>query len=132
MHRCGLVVTPVSVSHAVPTLGRVVDDGEAVVAFPADTGPTEEVWKYLNGLDRLDAVFLEISFPDCLADLAKKSGHHCTETFVEELQKLKRPVRWIVVHRKPRYAEQIAHELVSHNISDVELIQPGKVYDFSA
>ncbi len=132
VHRCGLVVTPVSVSHAVPTLGLVVDDGEAVVAFPSDTGPTEEFWKYLNGLDRLDAVFLEISFPDCLADLAEKSGHHCTKTFVEELQKLKRPVRWIVVHRKPRYAEQIAHELASHNILDVELIQPGKVYDFSA
>ena len=132
VHRCGLVVTPVPVSHAVPTLGLVVDDGEVVVAFPSDTGPTEEFWKHLNGLDRLDAVFLEISFPDCLADLAEKSGHHCTKTFVEELQKLKRPVRWIVVHRKPRYAEQIAHELASHNISDVELIQPGKVYDFSA
>ena len=36
---------PVPVSHAVPTLGLVVDDGEAVVAFPSDTGPTEEFWK---------------------------------------------------------------------------------------
>jgi hypothetical protein len=80
----------------------------------------------------LDAVFLEISFPDYLADLAEKSGHHCTKTFVDELQKLRRPVRWIVVHRKPRYAEQIASELAAHNISGVELIQPGKVYEFSA
>ena len=130
--RCGLVVTPVPVSHAVPTLGLVVDDGEAVVAFPSDTGPTEKFWSYLNELDRLDAVFLEISFPDCLADLAEKSGHHCTKTFVKELQKLKRPIRWIVVHRKPRYAEQIASELAAHNIPGVELIQPGKVYEFSA
>ena len=130
--RCGLVITPVPVSHAVPTLGLVVDDGEAVVAFPSDTGPTEKFWSHLNGLDRLDAVFLEISFPDYLADLAEKSGHHCTKTFVDELQKLRRPVRWIVVHRKPRYAEQIASELASHNISGVELIQPGKVYEFSA
>jgi ribonuclease BN (tRNA processing enzyme) len=130
--RCGLVITPVPVSHAVPTLGLVVDDGEAVVAFPSDTGPTEKFWSHLNGLDRLDAVFLEISFPDYLADLAEKSGHHCTKTFVDELQKLRRPVRWIVVHRKPRYAEQIASELAAHNISGVELIQPGKVYEFSA
>ena len=132
VERCGLVVTPVSVSHAVPTLGLVVDDGEAVVAFPSDTGTTEEFWEHLNGLDRLDAVFLEISFPDSLADLAGKSGHHCTKTFVDELQKLKRPVRWIVVHRKPRYAKRIADELAAYNRSDVELIQPGAVYDFLA
>ena len=70
--------------------------------------------------------------PASFADLAEKSGHHCTKTFVDELQKLRRPVRWIVVHRKPRYAEQIASELAAHNISGVELIQPGKVYEFSA
>ena len=34
---------PVPVSHAVPTLGLIVDDGQAVVAFPSDTGPTEEL-----------------------------------------------------------------------------------------
>ncbi len=132
VHRCGLVVTPLPVSHAVPTLGLVVDDGEAVVAFPSDTGPTEEFWAHLNELDRLDAVFLEISFPNCLADLAEISGHHCTKSFVGELKKLKRPVRWIVVHRKPRYAKQIADELAAYSLSDVELIQPGAVYNFSA
>ena len=31
-----------------------------------------------------------------------------------------------------RTEEQIASELASHNISGVELIQPGKVYEFSA
>ncbi len=128
--RCGLVVTPISVSHAVPTLGLVVDDGTSVVAFPSDTGPTKEFWEYLNGLNQLDAVFLEISFPDCLEDLAEKSGHHCTKTFVNELQKLKHTVRWIVVHRKPRYAEQIADELTACGIQDVELVQLGKVYSF--
>ena len=128
--RGGLVMTPISVSHAVPTLGLVVDDGKSVVAFPSDTGPTKEFWEYLNGLDRLDAVFLEISFPNRLEDLAEKSGHHCTKTFVNELQKLKHEVRWIVVHLKPRYAEQIADELVACCIKDVELIQLGKVYSF--
>ena len=129
--RGGLVMTPISVSHAVPTLGLVVDDGKSVVAFPSDTGPTKEFWEYLNGLDRLDAVFLEISFPNRLEDLAEKSGHHCTKTFVNELQKLKHEVRWIVVHRKPRYAEQIADELAACGIKDVELVQLGKVYSFS-
>lgn len=131
VHRCGLAVTPVPVSHAVPTLGLIVDDGQAVVAFPSDTGPTEELWEHLNGLKRLDAVFLEISFPDSLAGLAETSGHHCTKSFVNELQKLKRPVRWIVVHRKPRYAKQIAEELAAYKMSEVELVQPGKVYNFS-
>ena len=100
----------------------IVDDGQAVVAFPSDTGPTEELWEHLNGLKRLDAVFLEISFPDSLAGLAETSGHHCTKSFVNELQKLKRPVRWIVVHRKPRYAKQIAEELAAYKMSEVELV----------
>ena len=78
------------------------------------------------------SITLSKTTPNSFADLAEKSGHHCTKTFVDELQKLKRPVRWIVVHRKPRYAEQIASELASHNIPGVELIQPGKVYEFSA
>ncbi|MBT7727958.1 MAG: hypothetical protein HN703_03645 [Planctomycetaceae bacterium] len=63
--------------------------------------------------------------------MAEKSGHHCTKTFVNELQKLKHDVRWIVVHRKPRYAKQIADELAACGIKDVELVQLGKVYGFS-
>ncbi len=132
VERAGLTVTPIQVSHAVPTLGLVGDDGESAVAFPSDTGPTDRLWDYLAGVERLRAVFLEVSFPDSMAELAGLSGHHCTTTFAAELAKLQRDVRWIVVHRKPRYAEQIAAELAALSLPNVELVQPGQVYEFLA
>ena len=132
IQRAGLTVTPLPVSHAVPTLGLVVDDGESVVAFPSDTGPTTQFWEYLAGVDRLRAVFLEVSFPDSLAGLAEVSGHHCTTSFAAELEKLDRDVRWIVVHRKPRYADQIAAELATLNLPNVELVKPGYGYSFDS
>ena len=127
--RAGLTLTPIPVSHAVPTLGLIVDDGQSVVAFPSDTGPTVEFWQQLAAVERLRAVFLEVSFPNSLAGLAEVSGHHCTASFAAEIAKLDLPVRWIVVHRKPRYADEIAAEIAALGRSDVELVQPGLIYD---
>jgi ribonuclease BN (tRNA processing enzyme) len=114
----------------VPTLGLLVDDGTAAVAFPSDTGPTDTLWRQLAAAPRLDAVYLEVSFPDSLADLAALTGHHCPATFAAEIRKLDRPVRWIVVHRKPRYAAQIAAELAALDLPGVELVRPGAPFTF--
>ena len=128
--RAGLSITPLPVLHSVPTLGLLVDDGKAAVAFPSDTGPTDAFWRPLAAAPRLDAVFLEVSFPNTLADLATLTGHHCPATFAAEIRKLERPVRWIVVHRKPRYAAQIAAELAALDLPGVELVQPGEPFTF--
>lgn len=128
--RSGLTVTAVPVQHSVDTFGYLVDDGDKAVAFPSDTGPTEGLWTRLGTAPRLDAVFLEVSFPDSLADLATTTGHHCPASFAAEIGKLSRPVRWIVVHRKPRYADQIATELGKLDLPHVELAIPGCVYEF--
>lgn len=127
--RAGLTITPVPVSHGVATTGLVVDDGRTAVAFPSDTGPTECFWEHLASLDRLTAVFLEASFPNALADLAAITGHLSPATFAAEVRKLPRQVRWIVVHRKARYADQIARELESLGLANVELVRPGHVYE---
>ncbi|MFM1996221.1 MAG: hypothetical protein RLZZ111_608 [Planctomycetota bacterium] len=127
--RAGLTVTPVPVTHGVETLGLVVDDGRTAVAFPSDTGPTEAIWRHLAGVERLQAVFLEASFPQSLAWLAAKTGHLAPETFAAEVKKLPRDVRWIVVHRKARHADEIARDLHALGVENVEFVQPGTVYD---
>ena len=131
--RAGLTVTALPVSHGVDTIGLVVDDGQTVVAFPSDTGPTELFWTHLASCDRVKAVFLEVSFPQSLADLAALTGHLCPATFAAETQKLPRDlarqVRWIVVHRKARYAAQIAREIEALGLPNVELVRPGEVYE---
>jgi len=128
--RGGLSVTPLAVSHGVDTLGYLVDDGRTAVAFPSDTGPTEDFWRHLAAAPRLAAVFLEISFPDSLAALAATTGHHCPTTFAAEIRKLDRPVRWIVVHRKARHAAEIAGQLAALRLPGVELVVPGMTYTF--
>ena len=65
-----------------------------------------------------------------LAGLAAGTGHLSTETFPAELAKLGRDVRWIVVHRKARYAAEIAAELAELGLPRVELVRPGAVYEF--
>ena len=127
--RGGLTVTPVPVSHGVETLGLVVDDGRTTVAFPSDTGPTEHLWCHLAAMPELKAVFLEASFPASLSDLASLTGHLCTRTFPIEAAKLPAGVRKIVVHRKARYAAEIARELESLGLANVELVRPGHVYE---
>jgi len=128
--RAGLTVTPLPVSHVDGSLGLLVDDGRVAVAFPSDTGPTDDFWRHIATCDRLKAVFLEVSFPDAMADLATITGHHCPLSFAAEIRKLDRDVRWIVVHRKARYAGEIARELASLGLKNVELVEPGRSYEF--
>ena len=130
VQRAGLTITPVVVAHGVETLGLVVDDGVSAVAFPSDTAPTKQIWEYLSSLKHLRAVFLEASFPASHAALAAATGHLCTTTFSTEIKKLSADVRWIVVHRKARYAEQIASEIAAFGLTNVEFVQPGFAYEF--
>lgn len=128
--RGGLTVTPVPVSHGIETLGLVVDDGRATVVFPSDTGPTERLWRHVAAMPRLEAVFLEASFPSSLGELASLTGHLCTRTFPIEAAKIPAGVRKIVVHRKARYAAEIAAELAALGLANVELARPGHCYEF--
>lgn len=127
--RAGLTITPLKVDHCVHTLGLVVDDGRTAVAFPSDTGPTDAFWQHLATVPRLSAVFLEVSFPNSQADLAGHTGHHCPRSFAAEVAKLPRSVRWIVVHRKARYAAEIRRELEALTLPGVEFVEPGRSYD---
>lgn len=129
VERCGLEVTPVPVTHSTHTMGMVVDDGRSCVAFAADTGPTDLLWRHLAGRPNLRAVFLECSFPESLADLAAQVGHLCPSTFAAERARLPAGVRTIVVHRKAAHAGRIEAELAALAMPDVELVEPGRAYE---
>jgi cAMP phosphodiesterase len=128
--RAGLTITPLPVSHGVDAIGLLVDDGTSAVGFPSDTGPTDVFWRHAAACPRLAAVFLECSFPNSLRDLAEATGHHCPSTFAAETRKLDHDVRWIVVHRKARYAAEIARELSALGIPNLEFVVPGHAYEF--
>lgn len=126
----GTTVTAVLLNHTVPTLGFIIEDSTAVVAFVSDTGPTERIWELLRCRPRLAAIFLECSFPNRLDWLAEKSGHLCPRLFGQELQKLPPDIPILVYHLKPAYQQLIATELESLHRPGLQLAISGRVYEF--
>ena len=125
----GLKITPVRVSHLVPTTGFVVDDGESVLAFSSDTGPTERFWEYLNGLDRLSAVITETSFPNKLQNIADVSGHLTPQTLGAEMKKLKHDVPVYLYGFKPRHLTTLEAEVSELHDERLAILEQGKTYD---
>lgn len=127
--RAGCRITPVPVTHSGDTLGMIVDDGRSCVAFTADTGPTALIWQELATRPTLTAVFLECSFPNSMERLATDIGHLCPNTFAAQRAHVPDHVRVFFVHRKARYADQIARELAALALPNVEPVIPGHTYD---
>jgi ribonuclease BN (tRNA processing enzyme) len=126
----GLRVTPAFVNHVVPTLGFVVADATAAVAFPSDTGPTDEIWRHANAAANLKAVFLEATFPNDMAHLAELSKHLTAATFAAEARKLHKAVPLIAVHIKARFYDQVVRELQALGLPNLEIGRQGKRYVF--
>jgi cAMP phosphodiesterase len=126
-----LRLTAVPVHHAVPTVGLVVSDGAATLAFSSDTSQTEEFWRALDRLPRLDALFVEASFPNSMRELARVSGHLTPETLAVELSKLSHaPPDIFVVHIKPSFRETILSELEALKIANLRAMEPGREYEW--
>jgi ribonuclease BN (tRNA processing enzyme) len=126
----GLRVTAVPLDHVVPTVGFLIADAGGTIGWVSDTGPTDEIWRRCNEDERLRAVFLELAFPNTMAELAAVSRHLTTALFAREVAKLKRPVRVYAVHVKARYREQVVAELAELGLPDVEPARFGVAYEF--
>ena len=125
----GLRVTPVPVSHTVPTAGFVVHDGTTGFVYSGDTGPTEALWEVARRTPQIRAVILECSFPNrfaFVADVAK----HLTPSLVErEIEKLPAAAEVWIFHIKPQFREETAEELRRIASRRVVLLQEDEVYD---
>lgn len=126
-----LRVTAVSVNHIVPTVGLVVTDGKATVAFSSDTAETEDLWTLINRTPRLDALLIEASFPNSMNELAEVSRHFTPATLDRELRKLThQDLDILTVHLKPAYRETIIKELDALDIRRLRVMQPGRTYEW--
>ena len=123
----GLWVTPISVSHTVPTAGFVVHDGSTGLIYSGDTGPTSALWQAARGLQGIRAVLLECAFPSRLGPLAEIAKHMTPSLIRRELDKLPPDVPVWIFHVKPQFHEEIAEEL--DRMDDrVSLLQQDKTY----
>lgn len=127
----GLRLTPVPVSHIVPTHGYVVEDETSTVIFTSDTGPTEEIWEVANRLPRLSAIIVEVSFPSRLQAVADVSLHLTPTTLAKELEKLRRDTAVYLYHLKPSCLDELRDELAATRFPHpVQEIQQDGVYRF--
>ena len=118
-------------NHVVPTVGLILSQGKASVAFTSDTGPTTEIWQAINDLDDVAAVITECSFPNRLQNVADVSLHLTPETLSAELNKLSGSQRVLLYHFKPPYVvelrEQIPKTVGDHTLEELE---QDRVYEF--
>jgi len=126
-----LTVTAVGVNHIVPTVGLVVSDGKTTVAFSSDTAETEDFWKMVNREKKLDALFIEASFPNSMQQLANASKHLTPKTLKTELTKLNHNgMDILAVHLKAAYRDQLASELNELGIEKLSVMETGRVYEW--
>jgi cAMP phosphodiesterase len=123
-----LWVTPIAVTHAVPTTGFIVHDGSTGFVFSGDTGPTSALWKACRGLRGLRAALVECAFPNRMEALAGIAGHMTPELVRRELDKLPPDIPVWIYHVKPQFADEIAEELARIDSGRFLILEQDKTY----
>ncbi|TAN39959.1 MAG: 3',5'-cyclic-nucleotide phosphodiesterase [Nitrospirae bacterium] len=115
------------VNHTVPAVGYVLEDDKGrTLLYTGDTGPTSAIWK---ATEKMDAVIIEVSFPDSMSALAAKTGHMTPSLLVKELAKMKTPPgKVFITHPKPQYIQQIRKELHRIGQANIEMLIDGATY----
>jgi len=126
----GLKVTPVQVTHTVLTHGLIVEDDRSALLFTSDTGATERIWQAAKESDKLRAIFIDLSFPNRMTELARISHHHSPATLLEEMSKMKPDTPIYAVHVKAAYREQVIEEIESLNNPRIIVAEIGREYEF--
>jgi cAMP phosphodiesterase len=126
-----LKVLALPVNHIVPTVGLIVTDGRSTVAFSSDTAETDEFWKAVNKIPHVDALLIEASFPNSMAQLAEVSRHFTPASLSKELSKLHHNgLDILAVHLKPAYRELIIEQLAALNLANLNVMEPGRTYNW--
>lgn len=111
---------------------RLLSRGSTTVAFSGDTGPTELFWEELNHLPRLDALFIEVSFPNSLQGIADASLHFTPQSLDKELKKLNRadlPV--FLYHLKPAFIATIEREIADLRRPNLRVLRNDELIEIS-
>jgi ribonuclease BN (tRNA processing enzyme) len=123
-------ITPVLVEHTCPAVGYLVKNSAGRSLFyTGDTGPTNLTWEILEKVP-LDALIIDLSFPNALSNLAEESGHLSPNLLVEELKKIKNPPKRIYpYHLKPHYQDKIIEELRELAIPGLNILRDGDIIE---
>ncbi len=123
----GISVIPVLVNHTVETVGYIIRDDTAAWIYSGDTYHTEEIWEVAARTPNLKGVFIEVSFPDSMMDVAIQSKHLTPMLLAQEYRKIgKSDLPLFVYHMKPIVRDQIIEEIAHLDIENVTVLQEGQ------
>ena len=123
-----LHVTPVGVSHTVPTAGFIIHDGTTGFIYSGDTGPTDALWQVARGLRGIRAVILECAFPNRLGRIAEFAKHMTPDLIQRELEKLPADVPVWIFHVKPQFHQETAAELQRMAGDRIVILEQDQTY----
>lgn len=118
-------VTPVMVNHTVDTSAFIIRQNHKSIVYSGDTGPTEDLWTHINALDDLQALMMEVSFPNDETDLANASRHLTPEMLASELGKLEhaKELPILLYHIKPTFEARVLRELADIRGRNLQILQ---------
>lgn len=124
----GYTITAYKVNHSVPAVGYIIEDSKGKrLLYTGDTGPTETIWKAPKVID---CAIIEVSFPNRLEKMAKKTGHLTPKLLIREVKKMAFfPKRIFITHPKPLYLKQIRQEIKDLSLKNVTILKDGKKYN---
>jgi len=130
-YRAGSVtLTPVPVKHLSPGFGYIVSKPGRAVVFSGDTCPTERIWQVARRTRNLKAIFLEVSFSDSQAELARDSCHMTPSLVAEELEKMPAKVPVYLYHMKPPSLARIRREIAALREPRLKLLESERSFRF--
>ena len=119
-----LEATPLLCHHGVPAAGFVIrrqppenptkSKQSPVHALMTDTGFNAGLFTELAAIENLSTLSIEVSFPDRLAEVARRSFHmtpRLLELALETMREAHPDLQVLVTHLKPRYREEVSAEL---------------------
>jgi len=120
-------ITPVPVNHTVETAGFVIRDESGAWIYSGDTHLTEEIWQVAARTPDLKGIFIEVSFPDSMMDIAIQSKHLTPTLLAQEFRKIGKPdLPLYVYHMKPTVREAIFQEISQLDIERVTVLEEGQ------
>ncbi|HUU03350.1 MAG TPA: 3',5'-cyclic-nucleotide phosphodiesterase [Myxococcota bacterium] len=122
-----LRVRAIPVSHPVESMAFIIRGQGGAFVYTGDTGPTERLWKSVNGLKDLRLLMIECKFPNDMQVIADAAGHFTPRTLVRELAKVRNDsVPVLLYHLKPDRIEEILQEISSLADSRIRIMKIGE------
>lgn len=107
----GRCVRSLAASHTVPALAFHLYNDTGAIVFSGDTGPNDEFWRQVNGVQKLRYLIIETAFSNREQDLAVTARHLYPIQLGEELAKLQRETEILITHLKPSDKATIEKEV---------------------